>query len=104
MSYVSQLVGLTAQNFLAGAAGLAVGVAFIRGLARERADTLGNFWVDLVRALLWILLPLSVVGSVLLVWQGVPLNFDSYTKATTIARVDRRSGHDWPRVSGADDE
>jgi K+-transporting ATPase ATPase A chain len=84
MSYFSQLVGLAAQNFLAGAAGLAVGVAFIRGLARERADTLGNFWVDLVRALLWILLPLSVVGSLLLVWQGVPLNLNPYTKATTI--------------------
>ena len=61
-----------------------MGVAFIRGLARERAETLGNFWVDLVRALLWILLPLSVVGSLLLVWQGVPLNFNSYTKATTL--------------------
>jgi K+-transporting ATPase ATPase A chain len=84
MSYVSQLVGLAAQNFLAGAAGLAVGVAFIRGLARERTETLGNFWVDLVRALLWILLPLSVVGSLLLVWQGVPLNFHAYTKATTL--------------------
>jgi potassium-transporting ATPase potassium-binding subunit len=84
MSYLSQLAGLTAQNFLAGAAGLAVGVAFIRGLARERAGGLGNFWVDLVRALLWILLPLSVVGSLLLVWQGVPLNFNPYTKVTTL--------------------
>ena len=84
MSYFAQLAGLAAQNFLAGAAGLAVGVAFIRGLARERADRLGNFWVDLVRGLLWILLPLSVVGSLLLVWQGVPLNFSSYTKVTTL--------------------
>ena len=63
MSYFSQLAGLTAQNFLAGAAGLAVGVAFIRGLARERADrsaTSGSTWCA---RLLWILLPLSVVGS-----------------------------------------
>ncbi len=67
MSYFSQLMGLAAQNFLAGAAGLAVGVAFIRGLARERSDALGNFWVDVVRALLWILLPLSIAGSLLLV-------------------------------------
>jgi K+-transporting ATPase ATPase A chain len=53
LSYFSQVVGLVAQNFLAGAAGLAVGIAFIRGLARERTRFLGNFWVDLVRALLW---------------------------------------------------
>jgi K+-transporting ATPase ATPase A chain len=84
MSYVSQLMGLAVQNFLAGAAGLAVGVAFIRGLARECTDRLGNFWVDLVRALLWVLLPLSIAGSLLLVWQGVPLNVNAYTRATTL--------------------
>src|SRR5208282_2510804 len=56
MSYFSQMVGLTAQNFLAGAAGLAVGIAFIRGLARQRTEKLGNFWVDLTRAVLWVLL------------------------------------------------
>ncbi len=54
------MIGLVAQNFLAGAAGLAVGIAFIRGFARERSATIGNFWVDLVRALLWVLLPLSL--------------------------------------------
>jgi len=84
MSYFSQLVGLTAQNFLAGAAGLAAGVAFIRGFVRTRAGTLGNFWVDLVRALLWVLLPLSLIGAVLLVWQGVPMNFHSYTEVMTV--------------------
>jgi K+-transporting ATPase ATPase A chain len=84
MSYFSQLVGLTAQNFLAGASGLAVGVAFIRGLARERTNKLGNFWVDLVRALLWVLLPLSLLGAVVLIWQGVPMNFAPYTNAITI--------------------
>jgi K+-transporting ATPase ATPase A chain len=67
MRYLSQVVGLAAQNFLAGAAGLAVGVAFIRGFARDRAGTLGNFWVDLVRALLWILIPLSSAVSC---WSG----------------------------------
>jgi len=81
LSYFSQIVGLTVQNFLAGAAGLAVGVAFIRGMARDRAQTLGNFWVDLVRSILWVLLPLSVVGALVLVWQGVPLNFHPYTQA-----------------------
>ena len=82
MSYFSQIVGLTVQNFLAGAAGLAVGAAFVRGLARDRAQTLGNFWVDLVRSILWVLLPLSIVGALVLAWQGVPMNFHSYTQAT----------------------
>jgi K+-transporting ATPase ATPase A chain len=81
LSYFSQVVGLVAQNFMAGAAGLAVGIAFIRGLARERTRFLGNFWVDLVRALLWVLLPVSLVGSLVLVWQGTPLNFRAYHSA-----------------------
>jgi K+-transporting ATPase ATPase A chain len=84
MSYFSQMVGLCAQNFLAGAAGLAVGIAFIRGLARQRCDTLGNFWVDLTRGLLWILLPGALLGALLLVWQGVPMNFRHYTVVTTV--------------------
>jgi K+-transporting ATPase ATPase A chain len=84
MSYLSQSVGLAAQNFLAGAAGLAVGVAFIRGFARENTDRLGNFWVDLVRALLWIMLPLSILASLVLVWQGVPMNLNAYTVAKTV--------------------
>jgi len=84
MSYFSQMVGLCAQNFLAGAAGLAVGVAFIRGLARQLSGTLGNFWVDLTRALLWILLPGALLGALLLVWQGVPMNFHPYAVATTV--------------------
>src|SRR5512135_885 len=70
MSYFSQIVGLAAQNFLAGAAGLAIGLAFIRGFARHHTTSLGNFWVDVVRAMLWVLLPLSVVGSIVLIWQG----------------------------------
>ncbi len=84
MSYFSQMVGLCAQNFLAGAAGLAVGVAFVRGLARQCSDTLGNFWVDLTRALLWVLLPGALIGAVLLVWQGVPMNFHAYAVSTTV--------------------
>ena len=84
MSYFSQIVGLCAQNFLAGAAGLAVGVAFIRGLARQLSDTLGNFWVDLTRALLWILLPGALIGALLLVWQGVPMNLHRYAVVTTV--------------------
>jgi len=84
LRYLTQAVGLVAQNFLAGAAGLAVGVAFIRGLARTNAATLGSFWVDLIRALLWVLLPAALVGSLILVWQGVPLNFAPYTRAHTL--------------------
>src|SRR5262245_52453819 len=84
MGYLSQMAGLTAQNFLAGAAGLAVGVAFIRGFAGQRTDHLGSFWVDLVRAMLWVLLPVSLIGSVFLIWQGVPMNFQPYTQATTL--------------------
>jgi potassium-transporting ATPase potassium-binding subunit len=84
MTYITQMVGLCAQNFLAAAAGLAVGVAFIRGFAREHSPTLGNFWVDTTRALLWILLPGALVGAVVLVWQGVPMNVLPYTLATPI--------------------
>src|ERR1035441_6503213 len=84
LRYLTQLLGLVSQNFLGGASGVALGIAFIRGFARERSATLGNFWVDLVRALLWVLLPLALVGSLVLVWQGVPLNLAHYTEAHTL--------------------
>jgi K+-transporting ATPase ATPase A chain len=84
LRYLTQVIGLVSQNFLAGAAGLAVGIAFIRGFARERFITIGNFWVDLVRALLWVLLPLALIGSLVLMWQGVPLNLTPYTEAHTL--------------------
>ena len=83
MSYFSQLL-LAGQNFLAGAAGLAVGIAFIRGYVRERITTLGNFWGDLIRAILWVLLPMSILGSLMLIAQGVPMNFLPYTIAHTL--------------------
>src|ERR1700730_10107021 len=83
MSYFSQLL-LAGQNFLAGAAGLAVGIAFIRGYAREKMVGLGNFWSDLVRAVLWVLLPVSLLGSVFLIGQGVPMNFLPYSTAHTV--------------------
>jgi K+-transporting ATPase ATPase A chain len=84
LRYLAQVVGLVAQNFLAGAAGLALGFAFIRGIARERSATIGNFWVDLIRSLLWVLLPLTLIGSLLLIWQGVPLNLAPYTTVHTL--------------------
>jgi K+-transporting ATPase ATPase A chain len=85
LSNWSQLVALASQNFLAGAAGLSIGIAFLRGLAREKSAGLGNFWSDLVRSVLWILLPLSLVGALLLVWQGVPVTF---LPATTLATLE----------------
>jgi len=84
LRYLAQVIGLVSQNFLAGAAGLAAGFAFIRGLARDRSGGIGNFWVDLVRSLLWVLLPLSLIGSLVLIWQGVPLNLEPYTVVHTL--------------------
>lgn len=84
LRYLAQVIGLVAQNFLAGAAGLALGFAFIRGMARERSATIGNFWVDLVRSMLWVLLPWSLLGSLMLMWQGVPLNMAPYTVVHTL--------------------
>jgi potassium-transporting ATPase potassium-binding subunit len=84
LRYLTQAIGLVSQNFLAGAAGLAVGIAFMRGFAREKSSTIGNFWVDLVRGTVWILLPASVIGAVFLVWQGVPANIHPYLAARTV--------------------
>ena len=78
----TQLIGLAAQNFLAGAAGLAIGIAFIRGFSRRDSGSIGNFWFDLVRSILWVLLPLSILGSLFLVWQGVPMTFAPYAQVT----------------------
>ncbi|MBZ5617236.1 MAG: potassium-transporting ATPase subunit KdpA [Acidobacteriia bacterium] len=84
MSYFSQMIGLVTHNFWSAAAGLAVALAFVRGFSRHSANTLGSFWVDFTRANLYVLLPLSVVGALLLVSQGAIQNFDHYTKATTL--------------------
>jgi potassium-transporting ATPase potassium-binding subunit len=84
MSYTTQILGLAVQNFLAGASGLAVGIAFIRGFARHQTSKLGNFWVDMTRSLLWVLLPFSLLGSLALVWQGVPMNWHHFVPASTL--------------------
>ncbi len=75
MSYLTQMLGLTVQNFVSAATGIAVLTAFIRGLVRQQAATIGNFWVDLVRSTLYVLLPLSIVLALALVSQGVVQNF-----------------------------
>jgi K+-transporting ATPase ATPase A chain len=84
MSYLTQMAGLAFHNFVSAAAGIAAAIAIIRGFVRRSAGTLGNFWVDVTRATLWVLMPMSVVGVVALVWQGVPQNFSPYTHAKTL--------------------
>ena len=84
MSYLTQMAGLAVQNFLSAATGIVVAVALIRGLARHSAKTIGNFWVDITRCTLYILLPLSTALALFLVSQGVVQNFSAYKDVTTI--------------------
>lgn len=84
LGYLSQMAGLGVQNFLSAATGMAVLVALTRGLVRRTVETIGNFWVDLVRSTLYILLPLSLILAVLLVSQGVVQNFQAYQEVTLI--------------------
>ncbi|WP_426153468.1 potassium-transporting ATPase subunit KdpA [Pseudomonas sp. DC3000-4b1] len=84
LSYFSQMVGLTVQNFVSAATGLAVLVALSRGIARRSARTLGNFWADMTRATLYVLLPLCLAFALFLVWQGVPQTFAAYIDAHTL--------------------
>ena len=84
MSYLSQMLALTVQNFVSAASGMATMVALIRGFARRSVGTIGNFWVDLTRATLYILLPLSVILALALVSQGVVQTFSAYPKATVL--------------------
>src|SRR5712671_4320546 len=84
MSYLTQMAGLTVHNFVSAAAGIVLAVALIRGFARRSVKTIGNFWADMTRCVLYILLPISIVGALLLCWQGVPQNLGAYTEATTL--------------------
>lgn len=84
MSYFSQMAGLTVQNFVSAGVGMAVCAAIIRGFFAREQKTLGNFWVDLTRSVLYVLLPLSIVLTLFLVWQGVPQNLMAYVSATTV--------------------
>ena len=84
LSYLTQMIGLTSHNFLSAAAGIAMAAAVIRGFARRSAKTIGNFWVDLTRTTLWVLMPLSLIFALVLVWQGVPDNFSPYVNAKTL--------------------
>jgi potassium-transporting ATPase potassium-binding subunit len=78
MSYLTQMAGLAYHNFISAAVGIALAIAIVRGIARREKDTLGNFWVDMVRATLWVLMPICILGALFLVWQGVPQNLKPY--------------------------
>ena len=84
MSYLTQMAGLAYQNFVSAAVGIALAIAFIRGVAARESDTLGNFWVDMTRATLWVLLPVCLVGSLVLVSQGVVQNFKPYDRVQIV--------------------
>ncbi|WP_248747553.1 potassium-transporting ATPase subunit KdpA [Pseudomonas sp. MWU12-2037] len=89
LSYLSQMAGLTVQNFVSAATGLAVLVALCRGISRRSTATLGNFWVDMTRATLYGLLPMCLIMALFLVWQGVPQTFAHYVNAVTLQGVDQ---------------
>src|SRR5437899_4737697 len=84
MSYLTQMAGLAYHNFMSAAVGIALAIAFIRGIAQREQDTIGNFWVDLVRASLWVLLPFCLVGALALVSQGVVQNLRPYDAVTPV--------------------
>ena len=84
VSYLSQMIALTVQNFISAAVGIVVVIVLIRGFVRKTTTDLGNFWVDLTRCILWILMPLAFILAVLLVSQGVIQNFHSYKELTTV--------------------
>mgnify|MGYP003575355681 CR=1 FL=1 len=84
MSYFTQMAGLAYHNFVSAAVGMAVAIAFIRGIAQQEKETLGNFWVDMVRATLWVLLPVAIVGALFLVSQGVVQNLKPYDTVQTV--------------------
>src|SRR5437870_6857399 len=84
MSYFTQMAGLAYHNFVSAAVGIALAIAFIRGIARRQMETIGNYWVDMVRACLWVLLPFCIVGALLLVSQGVVQNLRPYDHATLV--------------------
>jgi K+-transporting ATPase ATPase A chain len=89
MSYFTQMAGLTFHNFVSAATGMALAIALVRGFARHEMKTIGNFWVDLVRATLWVLLPICLLVTPVLVWQGVPQNLNPYTAVKTVEGADQ---------------
>jgi K+-transporting ATPase ATPase A chain len=89
ISYFSNMVALATHNWISAATGIAVAIAIVRGFARASVQGLGNFWADMTRATLYVLLPICLVSSLVLVWQGVPQNFAPYTHAKTLEGADQ---------------
>jgi K+-transporting ATPase ATPase A chain len=89
LSHLSQMAGITVQSFMSGATGVAVAVALVRGFARRSARTIGNFWVDLTRITLYVLLPICIIATLFLVRQGVPQTLGAFVGATTLEGVDQ---------------
>ncbi len=87
MSYLTQMAGLAYHNFISAAVGISLAIAFMRGIARKQSQTIGNFWVDMTRAVLWVLLPFCIVGALLLVADGVPQNLRPYDKAQLVDKA-----------------
>jgi potassium-transporting ATPase potassium-binding subunit len=103
MSYFTQMAGLAYHNFVSAATGIALAIAFIRGIARRQMQTIGNFWVDLVRSCLWVLLPVCVVGALVLVSQGVVQNLKPYDTVKLVEPMQvQRVGSDGKPVVTAD--
>ncbi|MEJ2117585.1 MAG: potassium-transporting ATPase subunit KdpA [Alphaproteobacteria bacterium] len=84
ISYLSQMIAITVQNFLSAGTGMAIAIAVIRGFVGRQIKTLGNFYVDLTRSVLYILLPIAIISSIVMVWQGTPQNFSDYVTAETL--------------------
>ena len=84
LSYLTQMLGLTHQNYLSAATGIVLAMALIRGFARASARTVGNFWVDITRCTLYILVPICVLYTLFLIWQGIPQTLGPYVEATTL--------------------
>ena len=101
MSYLVQMAGLTVHNFVSAATGIAMALALIRGFVRREAKAIGNFWVDLTRATLYLLLPLSIVVGLVLVWLGMPQNLGAYTEATTLEGAKQIDRPGAGRLAGA---
>jgi K+-transporting ATPase ATPase A chain len=103
MSYFTQMAGLAYHNFVSAAVGIALAIAFVRGIARREKETIGNFWVDMTRAILWVLLPLCIVYSLALVSQGVVQNLHPYDTAKLVEPQQvQRAGADGKPVVGTD--
>ena len=103
MSYLTQMAGLALHNFASAAVGIALAIAFVRGIARREKETIGNFWVDLTRSTLWVLLPACIIYALLLVSQGVVQNFKPYDTAKLVeAQPVQRVGQDGKPVIGQD--